>query len=181
LATDDHADGWYVDHQRSTTPRTTPVTTAAASTTGVAGPAYVDGGAVVDAGGTAWAVLMPSSLARREPADLGPRYRTADRRYRRRTTCRNLQRLISSRLPTSRLGGAYSEAMATSSGRRHLASSPFKPKVELPIENFESDDLVSHDSYGVGRVVSVEADAVTVNFRDQTVRVSSPYRKMTKL
>jgi hypothetical protein len=71
--------------------------------------------------------------------------------------------------------------MATSSGRRHLASSPFKPKVELPIENFESDDLVSHDSYGVGRVVSVEADAVTVNFRDQTVRVSSPYRKMTKL
>lgn len=73
--------------------------------------------------------------------------------------------------------------MTTSSGPRgrHLASSPFKPKVELPIEIFESDDLVSHDSYGVGRVVNVEAEAVTVSFRDQKVRVSSPYRKMTKL
>ncbi|GAA4749628.1 hypothetical protein GCM10023350_38450 [Nocardioides endophyticus] len=73
--------------------------------------------------------------------------------------------------------------MSTSSGPRgrHLASSPFKPKVELPIENFETGDLVSHDSYGVGRVVGIEADAVSVDFRDQTVRVSSPYRKMTKL
>ena len=73
--------------------------------------------------------------------------------------------------------------MTTSSGPRgrHLASSPFKPKVELPIEVFESGDLVSHDSYGVGRVVNVESDAVTVDFRDQTVRVASPYRKMTKL
>ena len=40
---------------------------------------------------------------------------------------------------------------------------------------------MSHDSYGVGRVVSLESDAVTVDFRDQTVRVASPYRKMTKL
>jgi hypothetical protein len=73
--------------------------------------------------------------------------------------------------------------VTTSSGPRgrHLASSPFKPKVELPIEIFEAGDLVSHDSYGVGRVVSVESDAVSVDFRDQTVRVASPYRKMTKL
>lgn len=73
--------------------------------------------------------------------------------------------------------------MSTSSGPRgrHLASSPFKPKVELPIENFETGDLVSHDSYGVGRVVGIEADAVSVDFRDKTVRVQSPFRKMTKL
>jgi len=73
--------------------------------------------------------------------------------------------------------------VTTSSGPRgrHLASSPFKPKAELPIEVFETGDLVSHDSYGVGRVVSVENEAVTVDFRDQTLRVASPFRKMTKL
>ena len=40
---------------------------------------------------------------------------------------------------------------------------------------------MSHDSYGVGRVVGIESDAVSVDFGDKTVRVSSPYRKMTKL
>lgn len=73
--------------------------------------------------------------------------------------------------------------MTTSSGprRRHLASSPFKPEPELTIETFECDDLVSHDSYGVGRVVTAEAGAVTVDFKTQTVRVTSPFSKMTKL
>jgi hypothetical protein len=41
--------------------------------------------------------------------------------------------------------------------------------------------LVAHDSYGVGRVVGVEAGAVTVDFRPQVVRVASPFTKMTKL
>lgn len=73
--------------------------------------------------------------------------------------------------------------MTTSSGprRRHLASSPFKPEPELTIEKFECDDLVTHDSYGVGRVVGAEAGAVTVDFKTQTVRVTSPFSKMTKL
>jgi hypothetical protein len=49
------------------------------------------------------------------------------------------------------------------------------------IEEFEVDDLVSHDSYGMGRVVNVEAAAVTVDFRSQKVRVPSPFRKMSRL
>ena len=64
---------------------------------------------------------------------------------------------------------------------RRLSSSPFKPAVELPIEEFALDDMVSHDSYGMGRVIQVEAAAVTVDFRSQTVRVPSPFRKMSKL
>ena len=49
------------------------------------------------------------------------------------------------------------------------------------IEEFATGDLVTHDVYGMGRVVGVEADAVTVDFRNQTVRITSPYRKMTVL
>ena len=65
--------------------------------------------------------------------------------------------------------------------RRHLASSPFQPDPEPVIERFECGDLVSHDSYGVGRVVGAEAHAVTVDFRTQTVRIPSPFHKMAKL
>jgi hypothetical protein len=73
--------------------------------------------------------------------------------------------------------------MTTSSGRRprHLASSPFQPDPEPTIELYDMDDMVSHDAYGMGRVVGVESDAVTVDFRNQTVRVRSPYSKMSKL
>ena len=65
--------------------------------------------------------------------------------------------------------------------RRHLLSSPFQPDPEPVIEQFESGDLVSHDSYGMGRVVGADASAVTVDFRTRTVRITSPYSKMTKL
>ena len=65
--------------------------------------------------------------------------------------------------------------------RRHLASSPFKPDPEPTIEQFELNDLVSHDAYGVGRVVGVEAGAVTVDFRTRTVRIPSPFTKMSRL
>lgn len=65
--------------------------------------------------------------------------------------------------------------------RRHLASSPFKPDPEPTIEQYAVDDLVSHDSYGMGRVIHVEAAAVTVDFRPQTVRITSPFRKMSRL
>jgi hypothetical protein len=49
------------------------------------------------------------------------------------------------------------------------------------IEEFAIDDMVSHDSYGVGRVTGKEDGAVTVDFGSQTVRVVSPFRKMEKL
>lgn len=69
----------------------------------------------------------------------------------------------------------------TTSRRRHLASSPFKPDPEPIIELFEVDDLVTHDSYGVGRVVGVETGAVAVDFTTRTIRIPSPFHKMTKL
>jgi hypothetical protein len=65
--------------------------------------------------------------------------------------------------------------------RRHLASSPFKPEPEPVIEQYAVDDLVSHDSYGVGRVVGAEPNAVLVDFSTQTVRIPSPFRKMEPL
>jgi hypothetical protein len=74
------------------------------------------------------------------------------------------------------------DEMTTSAGpRRHLASSPFRPEPEPTIEQYEVDDLVSHDSYGMGRVIQVEAAAVTVDFRSQTVRITSPFHKMARL
>lgn len=41
--------------------------------------------------------------------------------------------------------------------------------------------MVSHDSYGLGRVVGVEEAAVSVDFSNQTLRITSPFRKMSKL
>jgi len=72
--------------------------------------------------------------------------------------------------------------MTTPAGRRrHLASSPFKPDPEPTIEQYALNDLVSHDSYGMGRVIDVEAAAVTVDFRSRTVRILSPYSRMARL
>ena len=69
----------------------------------------------------------------------------------------------------------------SSARRRHLASSPFQPAPEPVIEQFECGDLVSHDSYGMGRVTGAEAEAVTVDFGTQTVRITSPFHKMSRL
>lgn len=73
--------------------------------------------------------------------------------------------------------------MATSSGSRrpHLASSPFRPPAEPVVEQYVLDDRVSHDVYGLGRVVRVDASGVTVDFTSRTIRIATPYRKMTKL
>jgi hypothetical protein len=74
------------------------------------------------------------------------------------------------------------DKMTTSAApRRHLATSPFQPDPEPTVEQYALDDLVSHDSYGMGRVINVEAAAVTVDFRSQTVRIASPFHKMTRL
>lgn len=72
--------------------------------------------------------------------------------------------------------------MTTSAARRrYLPNSPFQPDPEPIIEQFECGDLVNHDSYGVGRVIGVEAAAVTVDFRTQTVRITSPFHKLAVL
>jgi hypothetical protein len=69
----------------------------------------------------------------------------------------------------------------TTPTRRHLASSPFQPAPEPTIEQYALNDLVSHDAHGLGRVIHVDAAAVTVDFGAQTVRVKSPFAKMTRL
>jgi hypothetical protein len=66
-------------------------------------------------------------------------------------------------------------------GRRHLAASPFKPQPESPIEEYAVDDRVSHDTYGLGRVIGTDEGAVTVDFGSQKIRIPSPFRKMEKL
>lgn len=65
--------------------------------------------------------------------------------------------------------------------RRHLASSPFAAPVEPEIEEFAVDDRVTHDGYGLGRVVTAEEGAVTVDFGFQLIRIASPFPKLTKL
>ena len=49
------------------------------------------------------------------------------------------------------------------------------------MENYTVDDRVSHDKYGLGRVVGTEEGAVTVDFGASTVRIVSPYAKLEKL
>ncbi|MFD0683489.1 hypothetical protein [Actinomadura fibrosa] len=39
-------------------------------------------------------------------------------------------------------------------------------------------DRVTHDKYGLGRVVEVERNAVLVDFGERTVRISAPYAKL---
>jgi hypothetical protein len=65
--------------------------------------------------------------------------------------------------------------------RRHLASSPFQPEPEKVVERFAVGDRVSHDTYGLGRVVQEEGAAVTVDFGSRSVRLVSPFPKLEKL
>ena len=67
--------------------------------------------------------------------------------------------------------------------RRYFPSSPFKPPPEAPpVERFEPHDLVTHEKYGLGRVVLVEDDtAVIVDFAPRKVRIMAPFSRMIKL
>ena len=67
--------------------------------------------------------------------------------------------------------------------RRYLPGSPFNaPSVEEPPENYEPRDLVSHDKYGLGRVLDVEGDAaVVVDFGTHSRRIMLPCAKLVKL
>ncbi len=49
------------------------------------------------------------------------------------------------------------------------------------IERFDVEDRVTHDKYGLGRVVTAEEASVTVDFGSQQVRFDSPFHKLTKL
>lgn len=67
--------------------------------------------------------------------------------------------------------------------RRFLPGSPFNNVPAYPpVERFDVQDQVTHDSYGLGRVLLVEDDtAVVVAFGSRRVRIMWPYAKLTKL
>ncbi|MFG2847164.1 hypothetical protein ACGF12_28920 [Kitasatospora sp. NPDC048296] len=68
--------------------------------------------------------------------------------------------------------------------RRPLPSSPFKAPVEAPRKHFAVGDRVTHDRYGLGRVIGVEGDgdtAVLVDFGSRQERITPPYSAMFTL
>jgi hypothetical protein len=67
--------------------------------------------------------------------------------------------------------------------RRFLPTSPFKPPPAAPpAEQFAVQDQVTHDKYGLGRVMSVEDDtALVIDFGTDQVRITTPCAKLTKL
>lgn len=66
--------------------------------------------------------------------------------------------------------------------RRYLPTSPFKPRPEDPVKRFNLDDLVTHDKYGLGRVILVEGEtAVVVDFAPMKVRIMAPFARMIRL
>lgn len=67
--------------------------------------------------------------------------------------------------------------------RRPVPGSPFNRPTPAPqpVEEFAAQDLVTHDRYGLGRVISIEAGAVVVEFGAITQRIGAPYTKLTKL
>jgi hypothetical protein len=72
---------------------------------------------------------------------------------------------------------------ARAASRRFLPTSPFGPPAAAPpAEQFALQDQVTHDTYGLGRVIGVEADtAVAVDFGSCRVRIVMPCAKLTKL
>lgn len=68
--------------------------------------------------------------------------------------------------------------------RRVLPGSPFNvPQADLPVEHYAIDDRVSHDRFGLGKVINVEGqNAVHADFGFGIVRrITLPDTKLTKL
>jgi hypothetical protein len=72
---------------------------------------------------------------------------------------------------------------ARAAGWRTLSTSPFAAAPPAPpAEKFAEQDLVTHDKYGLGRVVSVQDDvAVVIDFSGRRVRIALPSAKLAKL
>jgi hypothetical protein len=71
----------------------------------------------------------------------------------------------------------------SAASRRHLSASPFNVEpIAPPVETFALADRVSHDTYGLGRIASVENEtAVVVDFATEQIRFTAPYNKLFKL
>jgi hypothetical protein len=66
--------------------------------------------------------------------------------------------------------------------RRYHPSSPFQAKPEVPAEVYEVGARVSHDTFGLGRVVSVQGtSSVQVDFGEGPKHIPLPCAKMTNL
>ena len=72
---------------------------------------------------------------------------------------------------------------ARAASRRYFPTSPFgPPSAAPPAEQFAVRDQVTHDTYGLGRVIGVEVDAaLDVDFGSCRVRIMTPCAKLTKL
>ena len=71
---------------------------------------------------------------------------------------------------------------ARAPNRRHLPGSPFNtPPVVRPVKEFALSDQVTHDRYGLGRVIAVDEDTVLVDFGDRTERINAPSSKLPRL
>jgi hypothetical protein len=72
---------------------------------------------------------------------------------------------------------------ARAATRRFLPTSPFKPPPAAPpAEQFAVQDQVTHDKYGLGRVISVEDDTtLVIDFRTHQVSITMPCSKLTRL
>jgi hypothetical protein len=77
--------------------------------------------------------------------------------------------------------GAMDSFRATT--RRHLSTSPFKPRVPDPVKVFEVGQRVSHDKEGLGRITSVDGGyAVVVDFgAGKLMRILAPFPKLHAL
>ncbi|NED98640.1 hypothetical protein [Phytoactinopolyspora halotolerans] len=70
----------------------------------------------------------------------------------------------------------------STTNRRVLPSSPFQPISQQPVEKFSVDDLLTHDRFGLGRVVGLGKDnKVYVDFGAGTQTISLPNPKVTRL
>jgi hypothetical protein len=66
--------------------------------------------------------------------------------------------------------------------RRFLPTSPFNAPPPPPAEQFVAQDQVTHDKYGLGRVIGVEdGTALIIEFGSRQVRILTPCAKLTKL
>jgi hypothetical protein len=72
---------------------------------------------------------------------------------------------------------------ARAATRRLLPTSPFAvPPPAPPAEQFAVQDQVTHDKYGLGRVVSVQDDtALVIDFGVRRVRITMPCAKLVRL
>jgi hypothetical protein len=72
---------------------------------------------------------------------------------------------------------------ARAATRRLLPTSPFRPAAPAPPpEQFAAEDQVTHDKYGLGRVVSIGDDAtMIIDFGERRMRITMPCAKLAKL